>query len=79
MLLSNACGTLRHPAMDCPHCDTTMDDMTERWPTLAEAKGAEYLASYVTIWRCPSCQTLAGAEDEGIEWVMEHEAANIED
>jgi len=35
--------------MDCPHCDTTMDDVTEHWPTLAEAQGAEYLASYVNI------------------------------
>jgi len=65
--------------MDCPHCDTTMNDVTEHWHTFAEAEGAEYLACYVNIWRCPSCQTLAGADDEGIEWVMERETANVED
>jgi hypothetical protein len=52
-----------------------MDDVTESWHTFAEAEGAEYLASYVTIWHCPQCGTVVGASDDGIEWVMECEEA----
>jgi hypothetical protein len=56
-----------------------MDDVTEDWPTFAEAEGAEYLASYVTIWRCVACQTVVGAQEETVEWVMEREGARNEE
>ena len=56
-----------------------MNDVTESWHTFAEAQGAEYLAVYVTIWRCPQCDTVAGAQHDIIEWVMEREGALNED
>jgi hypothetical protein len=62
-------------AMDCPNCGTRTTDVTESWHTFTEANGAEYLATYVTIWHCPSCHTVVGAHDEGVEWVMEPEHA----
>lgn len=61
--------------MDCPVCGAQMDDVTESWHTFAEAEGAEYLASYVTIWHCPQCDTVVGASDGSVEWVMEREEA----
>ncbi len=61
--------------MECPLCGAQMNDVTESWHTFAEAEGAEYLAAYVTIWHCPNCGTVAGAQDETIEWVMEREGA----
>ena len=59
--------------MECPHCRHAMVDVTDSWDTFAEARGAEYLASYVTLWRCPNCGTLAGASGITIEWVTEPE------
>ncbi|HEX6510052.1 MAG TPA: hypothetical protein VF221_20680 [Chloroflexota bacterium] len=56
-----------------------MNDATESWHTFAEAQGAEYLASYVTIWHCPACQTVVGAQDGGIKWVMEPQEAVSEE
>ena len=61
--------------MQCPQCGATMQDVTESWHTFTEAEGAEYLASYVTIWRCPRCSTVVGAHDETVEWVMRPEGA----
>lgn len=57
--------------MTCPNCDAQMVDITASWHTFAAAEGAEYLATYVTIWHCPECDTLAGAGVEGVEWVLE--------
>lgn len=51
-----------------------MVDVTESWHTFAQAEGAEYLATYVTIWHCPQCNTVVGAQD-GIDWVMKPEEA----
>ncbi|GAC1524658.1 MAG: hypothetical protein NVS2B16_33240 [Chloroflexota bacterium] len=65
--------------MNCPDCATAMDDVTDVWHTLAESEGAEYLASYVTIWRCPTCHTVAGTGDDEIEWVMEREEVLVEE
>lgn len=56
-----------------------MNDVTQSWNTFAEAEGAEYLAAYVTIWHCSSCDAVAGAHDEDIEWVMEREGALTEE
>ena len=56
-----------------------MTDVTESWHTFAEAEGAEYLASYVTIWHCPVCSTVVGADEEGIEWVMKPEEVLVEE
>jgi hypothetical protein len=56
-----------------------MVDVTESWNTFAEAEGAEYLASYVTIFHCPHCNTVVGADQDGIEWVMEPEEALAEE
>lgn len=64
--------------MNCPRCGSTMTDVTESWETFAQAQGAEYLATYVTIWHCEQCGTVAGGED-GIEWVMEPEAVAREE
>lgn len=64
--------------MNCPRCGAPMNDVTESWHTFAEAEGAEYLASYVTIWHCPRCGTVAGAHESGVEWVLEPEAATEE-
>ena len=61
--------------MVCPHCDAEMVDVTETWHTFVEAEGAEYLATYVTIWHCPRCETVVGASDEGTDWVMEPQEA----
>jgi hypothetical protein len=61
--------------MICPHCGAETTDVTESWHTFTEAQGAEYLASYVTIWHCPVCNTVVGAQDDGIEWVMEPQEA----
>jgi hypothetical protein len=55
-----------------------MEDVTESWHTFAEAEGAEYLASYVTIWHCTSCGTVVGADDDAVEWVMEREEVAAE-
>ncbi len=63
--------------MDCPQCHTPMVDVTDSWHTFVEARGAEYLASYVTIWDCPTCHTLAGTADEDVEWVMRAEGAAV--
>jgi uncharacterized C2H2 Zn-finger protein len=65
--------------MQCPRCGARMNDVTETWHTFTEAEGAEYLAAYVSIWYCPKCDTVAGAQNETIEWVMEPEAALEED
>ena len=65
--------------MSCPVCRATMEDVTESWHTFAEAEGAEYLASYVTIWHCTSCETVVGAADDDVEWVMEREEAAAEE
>ena len=65
--------------MNCPHCAHAMTDVTESWHTFAEAEGAEYLASYVTIWHCPVCSTVVGADEEGIEWVMKPEEVLVEE
>lgn len=59
--------------MRCPTCGQEMTDVTENWHTFAEAEGAEYLASYVTIMHCSSCGTVAGTHDDGVEWVLEPE------
>jgi hypothetical protein len=53
-----------------------MNDVTESWHTFAEAEGAEYLASYVTIWHCPACETVLGADEEGVAWTMEPQGAH---
>jgi len=65
--------------MHCPECGTGMTDVTESWHTFAESQGAEYLADYVTIWLCPACNTVVGATDTVVEWVMETEGALNED
>ncbi|MGI8824880.1 MAG: hypothetical protein ACR2JC_04405 [Chloroflexota bacterium] len=57
--------------MDCPRCAVEMTDVTDTWHTFAEAQGAEYLAAYVTIWRCANCGTVLGTGDEHVEWVVE--------
>lgn len=57
----------------CPTCGSVMADVTETWHTMAQAEGAEYLASYVTIRQCPVCATVTGAAGDEIEWVMEPE------
>jgi hypothetical protein len=62
-------------SMICPHCGAQTDDVTETWHTFTEAEGAEYLATYVTIWYCPACQTVVGAQNGGIEWIMEPQEA----
>lgn len=64
--------------MICPVCGAQMKDVTQAWHTFSEAEGAEYLSSYVTIWRCPTCGALAGAGEDGLEWVMEREEAAAE-
>jgi len=56
-----------------------MSDVTENWHMFSEAEGAEYLAAYVTIWHCLRCDTVAGAQNEAIEWVMEPEGALDQD
>lgn len=61
--------------MQCPRCGSPMSDVTESWHTFAEAQGAEYLASYVTIWHCPACSAVAGSHEGDVEWVIEREAA----
>jgi uncharacterized protein with PIN domain len=84
------CANVRHVArlrqsphvkdvMRCPVCSAEMNDITESWHTYAEATGAEYLSAYVTIWHCPACNTLAGGEDDMVEWVMEREEALAEE
>lgn len=66
--------------MLCPTCGLTMTDVTESWHTFAEAEGAEYLSSYVTIWFCESCRTVAGTEEDGaLEWVFTPEEAFAEE
>jgi predicted RNA-binding Zn-ribbon protein involved in translation (DUF1610 family) len=65
--------------MECPNCGTNMKDVTETWHTFEEAEGAEYLASYVTIWHCPSCHTVVGVQDGSVEWVMQPREALPED
>jgi hypothetical protein len=55
-----------------------MADVTESWHTFAEAEGAEYLATYVTIWSCPACGTVAGGQDDTFEWVIEYEGVREE-
>ena len=59
--------------MNCPHCGADMNDVTDSWHTFTEAQGAEYLAEYVTIWHCPICNTVLGADDDVVRWVMEAE------
>jgi rubredoxin len=66
-------------SMICPHCSAQTDDVTENWHTFTEAEGAEYLATYVTIWHCSVCETVVGAQNGGIEWVMEPQEALSED
>lgn len=56
-----------------------MTDATDAWHTFAEAEGAEYLAAYVTIWRCPACSAVVGTDGEQIEWVLEPEAVLSEE
>lgn len=65
--------------MECPQCGAPMSDVTGVWHTFAESQGAEYLAAYVTIWRCPRCDTVIGADDETVKWVMEPEIALSEE
>lgn len=65
--------------MTCPVCGAAMENVTGSWHTFAEAEGAEYLASYVTIWHCPSCATVVGADDDAVEWVMEREEVAAEE
>ena len=65
--------------MECPCCGAQMNDVTESWHTFAEARGAEYLATYVTIWRCPTCTALAGGEEGQVEWIMEPETVLAEE
>ncbi|GAC1523261.1 MAG: hypothetical protein NVS2B16_31450 [Chloroflexota bacterium] len=50
--------------MECPCCASHMKNIT-----LAEARGAEYRAGSVTIWRCPECHAPAGAEGARMEWL----------
>ena len=64
--------------MDCPLCRAPMADVTETWHTMPEAVGAEYLTTYVSIWRCERCGAVAGA-DQGVEWVMEPEEVLVEE
>ncbi|HZS94469.1 MAG TPA: hypothetical protein VFA78_06715 [Chloroflexota bacterium] len=52
-----------------------MNDVTDSWTTFAEAEGAEYLAAYSTIWHCPKCRTVAGVDEDDVEWVIETEEA----
>jgi hypothetical protein len=66
-------------AMDCPTCGHGMRDVTDSWETFAEAKGAEYLASYVTIWSCRACHTVAGSADQEIEWVLQPQEVGPEE
>jgi len=61
--------------MKCPHCGAGMNDVTDSWTTFAEAEGAEYLAAYSTIWHCPKCRTVAGVDEDDVEWVIETEEA----
>jgi hypothetical protein len=65
--------------MNCPHCSALLTDVTDSWHTFVEAQGAEYLASYVTIWHCSECRTVVGAADGDIEWVLEPEEVLSED
>lgn len=65
--------------MGCPRCGLEMSDVTESWHTFAEAEGATYLTSYVTIMHCPGCGTVAGMSDDGMEWVLEPEAPATEE
>ena len=65
--------------MVCPTCGTATVEVTDRWPTFAEASGAEYLASYVSIWRCPQCSTMLGASEGDVDWVIEPEDARGEE
>ena len=57
--------------MQCPRCTQAMEDVTESWHTFVQAQGAEYLASYVTIWHCPSCGSGVGTDGRAVEWVMD--------
>ncbi len=61
--------------MECPQCSQSMTDVTDSWHSFAEAEGAEYLATYVTIWHCSACETVAGVDQDRIEWLMEKEGA----
>lgn len=61
--------------MDCPQCGALMNDVTDSWATFAEAEGAEYLASYTTIWHCPACRSVAGVDEDDVQWVIEAEEA----
>jgi hypothetical protein len=65
--------------MICPHCGAQAHDITESWHTLPEAEGAEYLATYVTIWCCSSCHTLVGTHQGDVEWIAEPQEALIEE
>jgi uncharacterized Zn finger protein len=65
--------------MTCPTCGHPMEDVTESWHTFAAAEGAEYLSTYVTIWRCQDCGTVAGGEGEEIEWVMQPQEAGADE
>jgi hypothetical protein len=65
--------------LDCPNCGAALTDITESWHTFRESHGAEYLATYVTIWHCPSCHTVVGGQDEEPEWVIEPEEALVEE
>jgi hypothetical protein len=56
-----------------------MEDVTESWHTFAAAEGAEYLSTYVTIWCCEDCGTVAGGEGEEIEWTMQPQEAGAEE
>jgi hypothetical protein len=56
-----------------------MKDVTDTWPSFAEAKGAEYLAEYVTIWHCEACGAMVGAEGRRVQWVMERDEAPSEE
>ncbi|MGH2444027.1 MAG: hypothetical protein ACRDFX_12805 [Chloroflexota bacterium] len=64
--------------MNCPHCSSAMGDVTQNWHAFAESAGAEYLATYVTIWHCPSCLTMAGSAENDLEWVIEPVQGNPE-
>jgi hypothetical protein len=61
--------------MDCPTCGAATIEVTDSWHTFAEATGAEYLATYVTIWHCPRCRTMIGASEGAVDWVIEPEEA----
>lgn len=61
--------------MDCPTCGAVLRDVTDSWSTFVESQGAEYLATYVTIWHCDHCHTSVGAEDNGVDWVLRPEEA----